>query len=112
MGEPKDGKRYWLDDPGNVRRLLWLVTAFGAALFAADAFYDKHPHFEAEAWFGFYAVFGFVAFFLIVMAGKYLRPLLMRPEDYYDAPADGDDAPADGDDAPADGDGAPGDGDG
>jgi hypothetical protein len=33
---------------------------------------------------GFYGVFGFAAFWLIVIAGKHLRKVLMREEDYYD----------------------------
>ena len=54
------------------------------ALLVADLFYDKHPHFTVEGWFGFYPFVGFVAFFIIVMTGKPLRKLLMRDEDYYD----------------------------
>ena len=44
-----------------------------------------HPHFEAEKWHLFNAVFGFVSFALLVFVGKYiLRPIVMRDEDYYD----------------------------
>ncbi len=74
----------WLDNPGNVKKLLWLLAAIGLALFATDALYHKHVHFQAESVFGFYALFGFGAFVAIVLAGKYLRKILMRPEDYYD----------------------------
>jgi predicted MFS family arabinose efflux permease len=84
MTGPDDGKKYWLDQPGNVRLLLRVLAGFGALLFVADFLYHKHIHFEAERVFGFYALFGFAAFVGIVLAGKQLRKLLMRPEDYYD----------------------------
>ena len=77
-------KSHWLDRPGNIKMLVRGLVGFGFLLFIADAFYHKHVHFEAEAFFGFYAIVGFVAFFLIVLAGKQLRKILMRPEDYYD----------------------------
>ncbi|MCG8556712.1 MAG: hypothetical protein MJD61_15705 [Proteobacteria bacterium] len=74
----------WLDHPANVRKVVWAIVAVCAGLFLADALYHKHPHFEAEEVFGFYALYGFVSFFGIVMAGKYLRKLIKRDEDYYD----------------------------
>ena len=46
--------------------------------------YDKHGHFAWENWFGFYGFFGFAAFLFAVLAGKQLRKILMRREDYYD----------------------------
>jgi hypothetical protein len=84
MSEHRDDQSHWLDQPGNVRKILWVLGVIGALLFAADAFYEKHAHFPAEEFFGFYAIVGFGAFVGIVLAGKYLRKILMRPEDYYD----------------------------
>ena len=84
MSDHHDHKTHWLDRPGNVNKLLVALICFGALLFIADGFYDKHPHFAAENFFGFYAIVGFVAFLLIVLAGKQLRKVLMRPENYYD----------------------------
>lgn len=80
----KEGRKYWLDEPGNVTRIYWWLCAACALLFVADGFYAKHPHFEAEQWFGFYGIFGFVACVALVLAAKALRRLLKRPEDYYD----------------------------
>ncbi len=77
-------KSHWLDKPANITRLLW---ALGLACFVvaiADAFYVKHPHFEVEKVFGFYAWYGFACFVFIVFAGVALRKLVMRDEDYYD----------------------------
>ena len=38
-----------------------------------------------ENLFGFYALYGFVACVLLVLAAKQLRKVVMRKEDYYDA---------------------------
>ena len=67
-----------------MRWLGWVLIAALALLFCADLFYDKHAHFDWEGWFGFHALFGFLTFFGLVLAGKHLRKLLMRDEDYYD----------------------------
>lgn len=80
---PTDPK-HWLDDSRNVRKVvIALGLACGVSVIANWA-HAIHGHFEWEGWFGFHAVFGFVMFFLLVLAGKYLRKILMRPEDYYD----------------------------
>jgi hypothetical protein len=51
----------------------------------AEFFVHKHPHFPWEQWWGFYAVYGFVACVLLVLVAKYiLRPIVKRREDYYD----------------------------
>lgn len=79
-----DPRKYWLDDPKNVKKVIYAVFAICALLFVADAFYHKHPHFEAESWFGFYAIYGFVMCVGLVLAAKLMRVFLMRDEDYYD----------------------------
>jgi hypothetical protein len=84
VSDHNDDKSQWLDRPANVSKLLWALTGFGGLLFVADAFYDKHAQFSPEEYFGFYAIVGFFAFVGIVLAGKQLRKILMRPEDYYD----------------------------
>lgn len=83
MSNHQDDDR-WLDKPGNVKKVISALIVFGVSLFLADAVYHKHSHFEAENLFGFYALVGFFAFVGIVLAGKALRNILMRPEDYYD----------------------------
>ena len=87
MAEPtrdQGERRYWLDDPRNVTRIVWALVAICAALLLADAFYDKHGVFAIEHVFAFYALFGFVAYVGLIFLGKGLRTILMRPEDYYD----------------------------
>lgn len=83
MTEPRDDRR-WLDEPRNVTRLVRALVIVCLGLLAVDLFYHKHGHFAWEEWFGTYAFFGFLAFFFIVLAGKQLRKVLMRDEDYYD----------------------------
>jgi len=82
----------WLDDKKNVRKIVWLLVVVCAALFVADGFYHKHPYFEAESYFGFYAIYGFFMCVALVLVAKWLRSFLMRDEDYYETgqPKDSD----------------------
>lgn len=86
MSQPTGGpqQRGGLDDPRTVTRLVRGLAAVCIALVVGDLAYHKHVHFGVEAWFGIYGFFGFAAFFFIVLAGKQLRKILMRPEDYYE----------------------------
>ncbi len=74
----------WFDHPANVRKIIILLCAICAGLFVADAFYTKHPHYQVESWFGFYAIYGFVVCVGLVLAAKVMRVVLMRDEEYYD----------------------------
>lgn len=79
--------RHWLDDPKLGDRIFrGLLLLCGLLLVAdlADIFlHYRHPHFKWEGLPGFYGVFGFSAFVVIVLSGKHLRKILMRDEDYY-----------------------------
>jgi len=77
-------KRYWLDEPRNVRTLVRLLAIVCGLLLVADLLYHKHAIFEWEKWFGAYAVFGFLAGTAVVLGAKELRKLIKRDEDYYD----------------------------
>ena len=86
-GWPPPGKRHWLDQAQNVNRIYYGLVLVCVVLVLLDLghwVYDKHAHFGWENLFGFYGFFGFAAFFLAVLAGKQLRKILMRREDYYD----------------------------
>ncbi|MBL4721495.1 MAG: hypothetical protein JKY20_10245 [Alphaproteobacteria bacterium] len=74
----------WLDRPDSAKKICWALYVLCAALFFADAFYEKHSHYAVEDWFGFYAIFGFVFSIGLVLSAKELRRLVMRKEDYYD----------------------------
>jgi hypothetical protein len=79
-----DDRRYVLDEPRNRDRLFWGLCAVCGLLLVAELLVHRHPHFGWEAVPFFHAAFGFVAFWCIVIAGKHLRKVLMRDEDYYD----------------------------
>jgi len=74
----------WLDDPRNVKKIVYALYAVCVLLVGADWWYHKHTHFEFENWFGFFGVFGFAACVGLVWAAKVMRKLLKREEDYYD----------------------------
>lgn len=76
----------WLDDPRNVRRIVYALYTLCGLIFLADLLYAKHPNFAFEGWFGFYAVFGFAVSFTLVLTAKEMRRVLRRDEDYYDEP--------------------------
>lgn len=66
--------------------LALLVVASLAAAVAGflPAFQKEHPHFKVEGLGAFFAVYGFVAFSFIVLAGRHLRKLVGRKETYYE----------------------------
>jgi uncharacterized membrane protein len=80
----KEKDTYWLDDPRNVNRLYWGLVVVCILLGLADLFVHRHVHFSWESFPNFYGFFGFAAFWCVVIAGKNLRKILWRPEDYYD----------------------------
>ena len=79
-----DKRKRWLDSPGNVKKVNYVLWVICALSVAADLFYEKHGYFHWEEWFGMHAWFGFVACVALVLVAKQLRKLLQRPEDYYD----------------------------
>lgn len=82
---PIEEKLGLFDHPRNVQRVLYIFFTCVVLLLVIDVFYHKHAIFPWEGYFGFYAVFGFVACVVLVLVAKYiLRPLAMRKEDYYD----------------------------
>lgn len=77
-------KPRWLDDPGNVKKLVRGFVVICALLFLADFFYERHTEHPWEWVFGFYGIFGFVACVALVLGAREMRKILMRKEDYYD----------------------------
>ncbi len=82
-------KKHLFDQPRNVLRLIWIFFALCALLLSVDLLFHRHLSFAegvfpVEGWFGFYAIYGFVACVLLVLAATELRKVLMRREDYYD----------------------------
>ena len=81
----RNERKYWLDDPRNVDKIVYGLYAICALVGLLDLFpYKHHLHFDFEYWPGFYSIYGFVACFGLVLAAKQLRKIVMRDEDYYD----------------------------
>ncbi len=85
-------RKYWLDEPRNVDKLVYTLYAVCTLLFLADFFYHKHVHFEFENWIGFFGWFGFGICVFIVLSAKAQRRVVKRDPDYYDPPAAAGDA--------------------
>lgn len=83
MSDDKE-KVHFFDRPENIDRLLKVFYIICAILFALDFIIHRHTRFGIEDIPGFYAIFGFVAFCLLVLGSFGLRKLVMRKEDYYD----------------------------
>ena len=81
---PTNDPKRWLDYKSNVRKVIIALFVVSAALFFADAFYEKHPVHWLEETFGFHALYGFVMCVGLVLGAKVMRGFLMRDEDYYD----------------------------
>jgi hypothetical protein len=80
----KTDRVYWLDRSENVTKIFRGLCALGLALVVADLVVHRHDSVDFAAWFGFYAVYGFVACVALVLTAKAMRRVLKRPEDYYD----------------------------
>ena len=97
----RGGRRYWLDDKRNVTRIFHALIGVNVLWLAADFLYHKHSEWsdlegrlhEFDAWLWFFPVYGFVGAFVLVLAAKQMRRLLMRPEDYYEQRRGGSGAP-------------------
>lgn len=80
---PFGRKLLWLEKPGSVAKIIIALVLACAIVVAADFFYEKHGHFAEEEVEGFFAMFGFVMFTLLVLAARGLRVLVGEREDFY-----------------------------
>ena len=78
-------KTYWLDRKENVTKLYLGLWAVGTLLLVADLVIHRHEGVWFAGWFGFYAIYGFLACVALVLTAKALRRVLMRDEDYYES---------------------------
>ena len=76
-------KLLWLDNMGNVDRIVYGLYGLCALLFVADFFYKKKTYIAAENFPGFYALYGFFMCAGLVIGAKMMRRVLKRDEDYY-----------------------------
>ncbi len=86
MAKTREGpeKKYWLDEPRNIDKVVYGLYGICAVLFVIDYFVPKHGPFAVEYVFGFYGLFGFVACVALVLAAKQMRKVVKRREGYYD----------------------------
>ena len=61
-----------------------LLLALCILLVVLELVMHRHSSFAWEGWLGFYALWGFVSLFGVVIIGKQLRRFIKRREDYYD----------------------------
>lgn len=93
-GEPKTAKKktpgkppvyaHVFDNPLNVKRAIYVLFAVCGFTFVLDFLVYRHVDHPWEGMFGFYAIYGFVACVILVLAAKEMRKILMRKENYYD----------------------------
>lgn len=76
-------KRYRLDDPRFVKRMIQIFYGLCFILFVSDFFIHRHIERTWEGLPGFYALYGFIACVVLVILAKAMRKLVMRPADYY-----------------------------
>ena len=70
--------------PGpKVRRGLVIFYIICALLVLLDLTGLRHGESDFDGWWGFYAVYGFIACAILVITATWLRKLIMRGEDYY-----------------------------
>jgi len=84
---PLATKLLWVDKPKNVTLLIKGLLILCVLLGLLDFVIHRHAYFSYEKWYGFYALSGFIAFSVIVLAAKNLRRLIGRDEAYYGAQA-------------------------
>ena len=74
---------HWLARPGTIRHLWRVFIAVLATTVLAQLVVEVHPHFAAEGWFGFNALYGFLACAALILLAKGLGALIKRRDDYY-----------------------------
>ena len=74
----------WADRPETATRVFWGLIVVCVLLAVGGLFAGGHGELAVQHFPAFYGIFGFIAFVFIVFAGKALRKLVMRDEDYYD----------------------------
>ena len=73
----------WLEQDNGTRNIIYFLAGVCAVLFLCDFFYHRHGHFEIEELPGFFAVYGFVMFSLIIFLATLLRFFVGRRANYY-----------------------------
>jgi len=72
------------DNPKNVKRLRMGFFVALVLVLIAESFVEMHGAFSVEHFYGFYAVYGFISYVVLIFVAKVLRKITIRKEDYYD----------------------------
>lgn len=83
MSDPSKQPGFF-EKKSTINALIVLTVVICAGFGAAEFFIHRHGHFGEDGIPLFYGIYGFIAFFGLVLVGKQLRKLIMRDEDYYD----------------------------
>ena len=73
----------WLDYKHSSKIIIGTLIVICLVSVLSDFIYHRYGHFAVEEVPGFYAVYGFVMFSLIIAGASTLRFFLKRGEDYY-----------------------------
>lgn len=71
------------DKPRNVQRALWILYGASALALALELIVHRHVIHPWEGAPGFYPAYGFVGCVVLVLVAKWMRKVIIRPEDYY-----------------------------
>ena len=72
------------DSPESRKRVRQVLYGLCLIAVIAEIFIHRHVDHPWEAVPGFYAIYGFIACVVLVLAATQMRKVLMRGEDYYD----------------------------
>ena len=73
----------WLEYKYSSRIIIGTLVVLCLGSVLSDLIYHRYGHFVIEEVPGFFAVYGFVMFSLIILGASILRFFLKRSEDYY-----------------------------
>ena len=74
---------HYLGRPQVIRRLWWGFSIVLVLTVLAQLVFPVKGYFAVDGWFGFGAVYGFLACLAMVLVAKALGTVLKRPRDYY-----------------------------
>ena len=72
-----------LEQPDVIMNMIVGLAGLCGLLVIGDFFGLRYGKMDVESYFGFYAIFGFLAFAFIIFSTKVLKKLISRKEDYY-----------------------------
>ena len=78
-----DERQYVFDRPRNVQRVLYGLYTVCAIAGLLELVVHRHTEHPWEGLPGFYPAYGFVGCVVLVLVAKWMRRLIIRPEDYY-----------------------------